>query len=37
VKRYAECFRGLPVKPELLDALMYGNAARFLGLSNLLP
>lgn len=37
VKRYAEWFRGLPVKPELLDALMYGNAARFLGPSDPLP
>lgn len=32
VKRYAEWFRGLPIKPELLEGIMYRNAARFLGL-----
>lgn len=32
VKRYAEWFRALPIKPELVDRLMYDNAARFLGL-----
>ena len=30
---YAEWFRKLPIKRELLDGLMYRNAARFLGLS----
>jgi predicted TIM-barrel fold metal-dependent hydrolase len=34
VKRYAEWFRRLPIKPERMDALMYENAARFLGLAN---
>lgn len=32
VKGYADWFRTLPVRPELLDRIMYGNAARFLGL-----
>jgi len=32
VKLYADWFRALPIKPELLDGLMYRNAARFLGL-----
>lgn len=32
VERYAAWFRGLPIKPELLEGIMYGNAARFLGL-----
>ena len=32
VKRYADWFRALPIAPRLLPALMYGNAARFLGL-----
>ena len=31
---YAEWFRKLPIRPELLDGIMYGNAARFLGLSS---
>jgi uncharacterized protein len=34
VKLYADWFRSLPIKPELLDGLMYRNAARFLGLAN---
>jgi predicted TIM-barrel fold metal-dependent hydrolase len=33
VKGYADWFRKLPIRPELLDQIMYGNAARFLGLS----
>lgn len=33
VKGYAEWFRKLPIRPELLGQIMYGNAARFLGLS----
>ncbi len=33
VKGYAEWFRKLSIRPELLDQIMYGNAARFLGLS----
>ena len=33
VKGYAEWFRTLPIRPELLDRIMYGNAARFRGLS----
>ena len=33
VKIYADWFRSLPIKPELLPRLMYGNAARFLGLA----
>ena len=33
VQRYAEWFRALPIKPELLPQLMYSNAARFLGLA----
>jgi uncharacterized protein len=32
-KGYAEWFRKLPIRPELLEQIMYGNAARFLGLS----
>jgi predicted TIM-barrel fold metal-dependent hydrolase len=32
VKRYAEWFRTLPIKPELLEGILYRNAARFLGL-----
>jgi predicted TIM-barrel fold metal-dependent hydrolase len=32
VKLYADWFRSLPIKPELLPRLMYANAARFLGL-----
>lgn len=31
VKNYADWFRSLPIKPALRDALMYRNAARFLG------
>lgn len=34
VKRYMDWFRTLPLKPELLPQLMYGNAARFLGLTD---
>ncbi len=33
VKGYADWFRKLPIKPELFDRIMYGNAARFLGLT----
>jgi len=33
VRRYAEWFRGLPIRPERMEGLMYGNAARFLGLA----
>jgi predicted TIM-barrel fold metal-dependent hydrolase len=33
VKGYADWFRRLPIRPELLDGIMHGNAARFLGLS----
>lgn len=33
VKGYAEWFRKLPIKPDLFKQIMYGNAARFLGLS----
>jgi predicted TIM-barrel fold metal-dependent hydrolase len=33
VKAYMEWFRGLPIKPERLTGIMYGNAARFLGLA----
>ncbi|MGH8665610.1 MAG: amidohydrolase family protein [Burkholderiales bacterium] len=33
VQRYAEWFRALPIRPELLPQLMYSNAARFLGLA----
>lgn len=33
VKGYADWFRRLPIRPELLQQIMYGNAARFLGLS----
>jgi uncharacterized protein len=32
VQRYAEWFRALPLEPLLLPGLMYGNAARFLGI-----
>lgn len=32
VKIYHDWFRTLPIKPELLDGILYGNAARFLGL-----
>lgn len=32
VKRYADWFRALPIRRELLPQLMYGNAARFLGI-----
>lgn len=32
VREYAEWFRKQPIKPELLDGILYGNAARFLGL-----
>lgn len=33
VERYAAWFRSLPIRPELMEQLMYRNAARFLGLS----
>lgn len=33
VKGYADWFMKLPIKPELFKQIMYGNAARFLGLS----
>ena len=33
VKDYADWFRRLPLKPELMDQLMYRNAARFLGIA----
>jgi len=33
VKGYADWFRKLPIKPDLFKQIMYGNAARFLGLS----
>lgn len=33
VKCYADWFRALPIRPELLPKLMYENAARFLGLA----
>ncbi len=33
VQRYAEWFRALPIRPELLPQLMYSNAARFLSLA----
>ncbi|HYC47786.1 MAG TPA: amidohydrolase family protein [Burkholderiales bacterium] len=32
VARYAAWFRALPIRPELLEGLMHGNAARFLGI-----
>jgi predicted TIM-barrel fold metal-dependent hydrolase len=32
VKRYADWFRALPIRRELLPRLMHGNAARFLGI-----
>ena len=32
VKRYADWFRALPIRRELLPQLMHGNAARFLGI-----
>jgi uncharacterized protein len=34
VKEYSAWFRTLPVKPEVLERLMYRNAARFLGLES---
>ena len=34
VKDYAEWFRALPIKPEVIDKLMYRNAVRFLGLES---
>jgi uncharacterized protein len=34
VKIYADWFRALPIEPALLPGLMYGNAARFLGLAD---
>lgn len=33
VRDYAEWFRRLPIRPELLERLMYRNAAEFLGLA----
>jgi uncharacterized protein len=33
VHTYAEWFRTLPIRPELMERLTYGNAARFLGLA----
>ena len=33
VKQYADWFRHLPIKPELMERLMYRNAAEFLGLT----
>ena len=33
VKDYADWFRRLPLKPGLMEQLMYGNAARFLGIA----
>lgn len=33
VKLYADWFRSLPIKPELLAGIMHGNAARFLGIA----
>ena len=33
VQGYAEWLGTLPMKPELIDRIMYGNAARFLGLT----
>jgi uncharacterized protein len=33
VKGYADWFRRLPIRPELLQQIMYGNTARFLGLT----
>jgi predicted TIM-barrel fold metal-dependent hydrolase len=34
VKLYADWFRSLPLRPEVLPRLMYANAARFLGLAS---
>jgi predicted TIM-barrel fold metal-dependent hydrolase len=34
VKDYAQWFRALPIRPELMDNLMYRNAVRFLGLES---
>lgn len=34
VKEYAAWFRALPIKPEVMDGLMYRNAARFLRLES---
>jgi len=34
VKMYADWFRALPIEPALLPQLMYGNAARFLGIAD---
>ena len=33
VKQYADWFRKLPIRPELMEQLQYRNAARFLGLA----
>ncbi len=33
VSQYAEWFRRLPIRPELMEQLQYRNAARFLGLA----
>ncbi|MEQ1774286.1 MAG: amidohydrolase family protein, partial [Burkholderiales bacterium] len=33
VKYYNDWFRTLPIKPALMDGIMYGNAARFLGIA----
>lgn len=33
VKQYADWFRKLPIRPELMEQLQYRNAARFLGLT----
>lgn len=33
VKQYADWFRQLPIRPELMEQLQYRNAARFLGLT----
>jgi len=33
VKEYMAWFRTLPIKPELLDGILYRNAARFLGIA----
>jgi predicted TIM-barrel fold metal-dependent hydrolase len=33
VKQYADWFRQLPIRPELVEQLQYRNAARFLGLT----
>lgn len=34
VKSYADWFRTLPIRPELLEGIMYWNAARFLGITD---